>query len=77
MVKLIGVLLIASSLLSLVLGTFIDLEYGSHSQITGNVISNVWAQPKVPMNFFDYFEGAAFSYSIASFVMGIVFLFRV
>ena len=77
MVKLIGLLLIASSLLSLVAGTFIDLKYGSATKVTGNVISNIITQPTVSINFFDYLEGIAFSYSIISLIMGIVFLFKV
>lgn len=77
MVKLIGVLLIASSLLSLFVGAFIDIKYGSHTQITGNVIENIMAQPATPMSFYDYLVGIALSYSIASFIMGIIFLFRI
>ena len=77
MVKLLGVLLIVSSLLSLVAGTFIDLKYGSTTKITGNVISNIMTQPSVPVNFFDYVEGIAFSYSIISLIIGFVFLFRI
>ncbi|MBI2558642.1 hypothetical protein HYW20_04935 [Candidatus Woesearchaeota archaeon] len=77
MVKLIGMLLIASGLLSLTAATWIDLEYGSGSQITGNVISNILSQPKVSIGFFDYAEAIAFSYSIVSFIMGVMFLTRV
>lgn len=77
MVKLIGLLLIVSSLLSLVAGAYIDLIYGSNAQITGNVISNIISQPEVKLGFFDYLEGVIFSYSIISFIMGVVFLFRV
>ena len=77
MVKLIGVLLIVSSLLSLIAGAFIDLKYGSATKVTGNAISNIFTQPHVSVNFFDYLEGIIFSYSIVSFMMGVVFLFRV
>jgi len=77
MVKLLGVLLIVSSLLSLVAGTFIDFKYGSTTKVTGNVISNIITQSPVSVNFLDYLEGIAFSYSIISFIMGFVFLFRV
>lgn len=77
MAKLIGMLLIVTSLLSLMAGTFIGLEYGSASQVTGNVISNVLTQPSVSLNFFDYLGGISLSYSIISFIVGIVFLFMV
>ena len=77
MVKLIGLLLILSSLLSLVAVAFIDWKYGNTAQITGNVISNIVTQPPIALNFFDYFEAIAFSYSIVSSIMGFVFLFRV
>ncbi|MBI2650098.1 hypothetical protein HYX04_02165 [Candidatus Woesearchaeota archaeon] len=77
MVKLIGMLLIANSLLSLIFGTFIDLKYGSTAEITGNVISNILTQPPVLVNFYDYLWGVAFSYSMISFVIGVVFLFRI
>ena len=77
MVKLIGMLLIVSSLLSLAAGTFIDLRYGSSTQITGNVVSNILTQPQISLSFYDYLEGIVFSYSIISFIVGIVFLFRI
>lgn len=77
MVKLIGMLLIVSSLLSLVGGAFIDLKYSGTTPITGNVISNILTQPEVDLSFFDYLEAVAFSYSIVSLIMGFVFLFRV
>ncbi|MEK6848249.1 MAG: hypothetical protein AABX65_01315 [Nanoarchaeota archaeon] len=76
MVKLIGVLLIASSLLSLFAGAFIEIKYGSHTKITGKVIENIIAQPAIPMRFSDYLVGIALSYSIASFMMGIIFLLK-
>lgn len=77
MVKLIGALLIISSLFALAVGAFIDLKYGVNIQITGNVITNIITQPEVNSNFADYLAAAAFSYSIISFIMGVVFLVRV
>ena len=77
MVKLIGMLLILSSLLSLAAGAFIEWEYGSTTQITGNAVSNIINQPHIELKFADYFEAIAFSYSIVSFMMGFIFLFRV
>lgn len=77
MAKLLGVLLIVSSLLSLVAGAFIDLKHGSATKITGNVISNIITQPSIPVNFFDYLAGIAFSYSIISLIIGLIFLFRI
>ncbi|MBI3027077.1 hypothetical protein HYY70_03100 [Candidatus Woesearchaeota archaeon] len=77
MVKMIGMLLIASSLLLMIATTFIDLNYRSNEHITGNVISTILEQPDVHAGFFDYAEGIALSYSIISLIMGIVFLFRV
>ncbi len=77
MVKLIGLLLIVSSLLSLAAGTFLEMRYGNTPNITGNVISNIITQSNVRVNFFDYIEGTAFSYSIISMIVGAVFLFRV
>lgn len=77
MVKLIGILLIVSSLLSFIGGVYIDFKYGSNLQITGNFVLNILTQPKIELGFFDYVEGVVFSYSIFSFIMGIVFLFRV
>ena len=77
MVKLIGVLLILSSVLALGAGTLIDLKFGSDPKITGNVISDIIKQPEVNLGFFDYVKAIAFSYSIFSFIMGCVFLVRV
>ena len=77
MVKLIGVLLIVTSLLSLIAGTFIDSKYRSDTKVTGNVISDILTQAPVSLNFFDYLEGISFSYSIMSFIVGVIFLFRV
>ena len=76
MVKLIGVILIVSSLVALATGAFIDMNYGSHSQVTGNVVFNIATQPPVPMWGYDYLAGIAFSYSIVSFIMGVMFLAR-
>ena len=77
MVKLIGVLFILTSFLSLAAGAFIDLQYGTDLQATGSVISNILTQTRVTLDFIDYLEAIAFSYSIISFVMGIIFLVRV
>ena len=77
MVKLIGMLLIATSLLSLIVGAFIDFRYGSPAQVTGNVMLDIITQPKVNLGFFDYLEAIAFSYSIISLIMGVMFLVRV
>ena len=77
MVKLIGMILIASSLLSLFAAAFIELRYGGTATITGNAISNILTQAPIPMNAFDYAEGIAFSYSVASLFIGTVFLLRV
>lgn len=74
MVKLIGVLLIASSIVSLLFGAYIDINYGKHSQVTGNVVLNILTQPAIPMLGYDYIAGIAFSYSILSLIMGVVFL---
>ena len=77
MVKLVGAILILSSLLSLIFGIFINSEHNSKIQITGNAVSNILTQPKIELNFIDYAGGVIFSYSIISFIMGIIFLFRV
>lgn len=77
MVKLIGVLLIVSSLLSLIAGAFIDLKYDTSEPITGNVVLNILTQPEVDIGLFDYLVAAAFAYSILSLIMGVMFLFRV
>ena len=77
MVKLIGLLLIISSVVSFIAGGFIDVNYGSHTYVTGNAIENIMTQPAIPMWGYDYLSGAAISYSIVSFILGAVFLFRV
>ena len=76
MVKLIGLALIVSSVLSLLMGSIINY-YGSGIQLTGNVVSNIVEQPKVEIGFFDYLEAITLSYSIISLIMGVVFLVRV
>ncbi|MBI2658307.1 hypothetical protein HYX08_06475 [Candidatus Woesearchaeota archaeon] len=76
MARLIGMLLIATSILSLMAGAFVGWKYGSATDITGNAVSNLISQPEVQLSFFDYFEAVAFSCSIAGFLMGVVFLFR-
>lgn len=63
MVKRLGLILIMSSILALIVGAYIDSKYLSAAKITGNV--------------YDYFAGFIFSYSIVSFIVGAVFLFRV
>ena len=77
MVKLIGMLLIAISLLLLVTGAWIDFNYSTSSQITGNAVTNILTQAPVSADFFSYLAAVAFSFSIISFIMGVVFLFRV
>lgn len=77
MVKIIGVILVLSSLLSLVAGSYIDLNYGRSTIITGNTISNILTQPLIQLSAFDYIAGAAYSLSIISLIMGIMFLVRV
>lgn len=77
MVKLIGMLLVVSSLLALVAGAYIDIRNEGKAEITGNVISNIITQPEVSLSFLDYLEAFVFSYSIISFIMGFMFLFRV
>ena len=76
MVKLIGMLLIATSVLSLFASIFIDMKYGSNVQLTGNVVSNIIQQPDVKLSFFDYLQAIALSYSVLSFIIGMVFLVR-
>ena len=76
MVKLIGMLLIATSILSLFASIFIDMKYGSNVQATGSVISDIIQQPGVNLGFFDYLQAIALSYSVLSFIIGTVFLVR-
>jgi len=77
MIKLLGLLLIATSLLSFIVGAIIDSGYHSNNLITGNVIYNIATQTPININFYDYVKGIAFSYSIISMIMGVIFLFRV
>ena len=76
MVKLIGLLLIVSSLVSLMAGHLIDTMYGSNVQITGNAVENIISQPAIPIWGYDYLTGIMLSYSIISLLAGAVFLFR-
>ena len=76
MVKWMGMLLIASSLFSLLLAGVIEANLASASGLTGNVIVNILRQQQVQLNFLDYLEALAFSYSIISLLMGVIFLFR-
>lgn len=77
MVKMIGLILIISSILALIVGAYIDSKFSSTAKITGNVVVNILTQSHVSMGFYDYTVGLMFSYSIASFIVGIMFLFRV
>lgn len=77
MVKLIGVLLIISSMVAMAAGAFIEQANGSNAKITGNVIFNLVTQPEINLGLLDYVEAIAFSYSFFSFIMGIVFLVKV
>lgn len=76
MVKVLGMLLIASSLFALLAGAFIDARYVSATQITGNLISNIVVQPAVSTGPAYYLEALAFSYSIISMIVGLVFVLR-
>ena len=76
MVKLIGMLLIATSILLLFASIFIGMKYGSNVELTGNVVSNIIQQPEVNLGFFDYLQAITLSYSVLSFIVGIVFLVR-
>lgn len=77
MIKSLGIVLVLSSIISLIAAGMMDSRNVSDAQITGNVISDIIMQPSVKMSAFNYLEGAAFSYSIVSLIMGVVFLFRV
>ena len=76
MVKAIGMLLILSSLFAMFAGIFIDTNYVLAPQITGNLISNIVAQPIVNIGPAYYLEALVFSYSIISMIMGLVFVLR-
>ena len=75
MVKLIGMLLVMSSLFALIAGAFIDAKYASASS-TGNLVTNITSQPAIITGPAYYVEAIAFSYSIISMLMGLVFLLR-
>lgn len=77
MVKLIGVLLIVSSVIFFIAGSLIESRHGSNTQITGNLVLNIATQPNVEAGFLDYLSGFIYSSSIISLIMGVVFLFRV
>ena len=76
MVKIIGMLLIMSSLIAMFTGAFIDAKYVSATRITGNLISNIVTQRAVNVGNAYYLEALAFSYSIISMIMGLVFVLR-
>ena len=76
MVKLIGIFLILTSVITLLASAFIHMTYSDDVQVTGNVISNIIQQPDVKLGFFDYLESIALSYSVLSFIVGMVFLVR-
>lgn len=77
MTKLLGIVLIISSIVALIGGTLVGGAYGSDPKLTGNLIANIIEQPSVNMGFFDYVQAVSLSYSIMSLIMGIVFLIRV
>jgi len=74
MAKLIGILLIFSSLLSIFVLALIELKHSNIKVTTGNVVSSLLKQK--PVTFFDYIAGTVFSYSVVSFIVGVIFLFR-
>lgn len=76
MVKLLGMLLIASSLLAFFAGAFIDAEYASTAPTTGNLVINIVTQPVIATGTAYYAEAITFSYSIISMIMGLVFMLR-
>ena len=76
MVKLIGLFLIVTSLLSLMVGVFIDYQHGVGADITGSAISNL-EHLKASTAMIEYLEATILSYSILSLIMGIMFLLRV
>lgn len=77
MTKMLGIMLVISSVIALALGTIINDPYAKDPQITGNLITNIIEQPSVSMGFFGYAQAISFSYSIMSLIMGLVFLLRV
>ena len=76
MVKLIGLVLIVTSLLSLMVGIFIDYQHGVSADITGNAISST-EHLKDGAAMSEYLEATILSYSILSLIMGLMFLLRV
>ena len=76
MAKIIGILLIVSSIISLILGGMIDSGYGTKPQLSGNVVADILAQKPIAAGFFDYFEATLVSYSITSFIIGTVLFLR-
>jgi len=77
MTKMLGIVLVISSILALAFGTLMGNSYANDSQITGNLITNIIEQPSVSMGFFGYAQAISFAYSIMSLIMGLVFLLRV
>lgn len=75
MVKLIGLFLVATSVLSLIFLPF--LSSNESNQLTGNVVSNIIGQPSTDFGFFDYIDGIVLSFSILSMIIGLIFLLRV
>ena len=76
MVKSIGMILIATSILSLMAGVFIDYQHGASAGITGSATSNI-EHLKASSPIIEYLEATFLSYSILSLIMGLMFLFRV
>ena len=76
MVKLIGIFLILTSVITLLASAFIHMTYNDDVQVTGNVISNIIQQPYVELGFSDYLQGIMLSYSAISLIVGLVFLVR-
>ncbi len=70
MTKYIGIFLVLSGIISLIAGAVVEMNYGATAEITGRAA--VPAAGNV-----GYAESALLSYSIISFIMGAVFLFRV
>ena len=75
MVKLIGMLLIATSLMSLMIGISVSYKYSATPSVTGNAVSDSGNTKTGPTS--GYVEATLLSYSILSLIMGIIFLFRV
>ena len=76
MVKLIGLFLIAASLVSFMASAFMDHRYSGSLDITGNSISNP-ENLNANNSSFQYIEAIVLSFSILSLIMGLMFLFRV